>query len=718
MRPVSQTLTLIHRTLCWSFCTSTSTSSSGSFSIKNVTKSNFESALVDLRQHIRLADFVAIDLEMTGITSAPWRESLELDRFDIRYLKVKDSADKFAVVQLGVCPFRWDPSVSSFVAHPHNFYVFPRQELPVSAPSYEFMCQTASLDFLAKYQFDFNTCINEGISYLSRGQEEEARRMFTSLYDNEFLEPHSNHKYMKDKGIIRMADVLFTERMKSKIREWKNGLLHVRNGDHESQGSTKESVKQFETIFYMMRPAVKLHGFTSRQLRLIQLVTKNHFKDLAYICVSGEGTGLQQLLVYTESMNDKDLLMTEVKGIRLKDIELKIKNAVGLRHVIDLLSSEKKLIVGHNCFLDLAHLYSKFIAPLPSTGEDYISSIAKHFPYIIDTKLLLNNNDVFQVMKRKRSTSLAKAFAFLCPEIVSGVKTSRSAYKPCIKVVVQVDDTRSSNWNSGAKHEAGYDAFMTGCIFAQACSHLGINFESQIPSPCLALEEKLQGCINTLYLSWINGDIIDLKTGIRTVESSDTSDHKYRYSKILFPNIVLLWGFPSKLKAAEIKECILKVFGQNSVTSIYHLDETAVFVQFSKAELVSDFLDLKATLEKNNDPISVLHPLSKILDGGSTCAANYEVYKDICESPISEMLFADQAAAIGIKWKTKMFVPKPEEPHQETLGPEDGQFTGSNSPSSKEFEKLVSVLDGLSSRRIASNGLEDSLHCAQSQVGR
>lgn len=38
-------------------------------------------------------------------------------------------------------------------------------------------------------------------------------------------------------------------------------------------------------------------------------VTKNHFKDIAYICVSGEGTSLQQLLVYTDSMNDKDLLM-------------------------------------------------------------------------------------------------------------------------------------------------------------------------------------------------------------------------------------------------------------------------------------------------------------------------------------------------------------------------------------------------------------------------
>lgn len=258
---------------------------------------------------------------------------------------------------------------------------------------------------------------------------------------------------------------------------------------------------------------------------------------------------------------------------------------------------------------------------------------------------------------------------------------------------------------------------MTGCVFAQACSHLGINFESQTPSPSLALEEKLQGCISTLYLSWINGDIIDLKTGKRTVESAGSSDHQYRYSKILFSNIVLLWGFPSKLKAAEIKECICKVFGQSSVTSIYQLDETAVFVQFSKAELVSDFLDLKATLEENNDPISVLHPLSKILDGGCTFAANYEVYKEICESPISEKLFADQAAAIGIRWKTKLFVPKQESSHQENKGTGDGQFTVSNSPE-KEFKKLVSVLNGLSNGRIASNVLADSLHQAQAQIGR
>lgn len=106
-----QTLNLPSISRC--FC-----SSSSSFALKNVTKSNFESSLNDLRRHVKDADFVAIDLEMTGVTSAPWRESFEFDRFDIRYLKVKDSANKFAVVQFGVCPFRWDTQQQSFIAHP------------------------------------------------------------------------------------------------------------------------------------------------------------------------------------------------------------------------------------------------------------------------------------------------------------------------------------------------------------------------------------------------------------------------------------------------------------------------------------------------------------------------------------------------------------------------------------------------------------------------
>ncbi|KAM0063731.1 putative poly(A)-specific ribonuclease [Helianthus debilis subsp. tardiflorus] len=621
VRAFTKTLTLIplYRPSRTAFC-----AASSSFAIKNVTKSNFDSSLADLRRHVRDSDFVAIDLEMTGVTSSPWRESFEFDRFDVRYLKVKDSAEKFAVVQFGVCPFRWDPTKQSFIAHPHNFYIFPRQEVGADDSSYEFLCQTSSIDFLAKYQFDFNTCVKEGISYLSRAQEAD----------------------------VRMSDILFVERMRNKISDWHDDLLQIRNGGSKrTPGDSNDSVNQFQTIFFKTRPAIKLDAFTSRQLRLIKSVVEKSFNDLAYIRVN-DGSSFQQIIVYTDSRLDRDLLMKEVKESQLKEAEMKIEAAIGFRHVIDLLSSEQKLIVGHNCFLDIAHICRKFVGPLPSSLEEYVPLVQKTFPFIIDTKILLNANNILQLKMKKTSTSLAKAFAILCPHIASGVGSFGSALNNSVAVEVQVDDMRSSNWNSGAKHEAGYDAFMTGCIFAQSCNHLGIDFTSH---SMLTKIDKLQHYINHLYLSWSSGDIVDLKTGQTRTESSAPNSYKTQQPKILFPNIVIIWGFSSKLKAREIKESLTKVFGLTSVTSIFHLDKTAVFVQFSKPELVSDFLKLKSEMEKKkNDAIYVLHPFSDILEGGLTGAACYELYKEICESPVSKVLFADQAEAVCVNSEAKV----------------------------------------------------------------
>lgn len=192
---------------------------------------------------------------------------------------------------------------------------------------------------------------------------------------------------------------------------------------------------------------------------------------------------------------------------------------------------------------------------------------------------------------------------------------------------------------------------MTGCIFAQSCSHLGINFEQHSPSDNIADNEKLQKYINLLYLSWTNGDIINLSTGNKISEPFNFKVHKIRQSILRFDRVVLIWGFQHTLKAREIRDCVSKVFGPTSVTSVYHIDQTAVFVKFSKEELVSKFLELKESLDGSNDAISVLHPLAKLLEGGNTRAATYETYKEICSSSISKLLFADQAEAVGIKWK-------------------------------------------------------------------
>lgn len=671
-------------------------SGSVAFPLKHVTKSNFESELGELRRHVGAADFVAIDLEMSGVTSAPWRDSFEFDRSDVRYLKVKDSVEKFSVLQFGVCPFRWDASTHSFVAYPYNFYIFPRQEVPIGGPSYEFLCQTTSIDFLARYQFDFNACIHEGISYLSRQQEHEALRRLDKAYEDELSDAQFNPKEVRDIPLNRVADILFCERMKNRFKEWCDVLLRDRNGGFQLQWNSNHSKEQCQTVFFKMRPALSLAGFTSHQFRLIEWVISKHFKDLTYVRVDDESFSSQHLVVYTESKDDRDLLMKEVKDVCHQGAEMKIQAAIGFRHVIDLLSSERKLIVGHNCFLDIAHVYSKFFGPLPSTAEEFVSSVNKYFPYIVDTKILLNGNFVLRQRMKKCSTSLSSAFVSLCPLIALGTDKLGPAFSQSVKVDVQVDDTRTSIWNSGAKHEAGYDAFMTGCVFAQACSHLGIDFKLDSPSANLAHNEKLCDHINHLYLSWTTADIIDLSTGNKIAETLGAKKSRWQYPKIVFENIVLIWGFQSKLKAREIKEHISKVFGPKSVDSVYHLDESAIFVQFSKAGYVSDFLVLKETLERSDGPVSVLHPLRKLLEGGSTRAASYEVYKKICSSPISKVLFADQAEAVGIKWKTEVKESKLSvEPQENQSFREGNETTISKSADMSTLSSLFETMDSL-----------------------
>ncbi|CAJ1963874.1 unnamed protein product [Sphenostylis stenocarpa] len=639
------------RALARAICSATTTQCVSAFPSKTVTTANFEPSLAELRRHVRSSDFVAIDLEMSGVTSAPWRESLDFDRSDVRYLKVRDSATKFAILQFGVCPFRWDSSNHSFVAYPHNFYIFPRQELAGLGPCDEFLCQTTSMDFLAKYHFDFNACIHEGISYLSREQETKALRSLNSTYDKAWLDI-CKLKDVRDLPQLSTADILFSERMKNKFSEWRDGLLHEQNQEDQSQGITEDS--KFQVIFFEMHPALRLNGFTPHQLKLIQLVIRKHFKDLSYVSVNCEASGSQQLVVYTDSKDELNLLLKKVKEENHRAEKMKIQAAVGFRHVIDLLSSEQKLIVGHNCFLDIAHVHSKFIGPLPGTPEEFVSTVNKCFPHIVDTKILLNTNFMLQEKMKRSRKSLADAFTSFCPQIAAGSRSNDLGSLSHVKVDVEVDDARSSSWNPGGKHEAGYDAFMTGCIFAQLCSDLGIDYKLHDSSKQLALDEILQKYGNRLYLSWMHGDIIDLNTGNKVADSSPSHSLKKRYPKFLFDNIVIIWGFPSTLKANEIRNCISKVFGPTSIVSVFHLDATAVFVQFSKTELVSDFLSLKNTLERSDGTILVLHPLSKLLEGGNTCAANYDTYKEICGSPLSEGLFADQAKAVGIKWKTKL----------------------------------------------------------------
>jgi CAF1 family ribonuclease len=50
---------------------------------------------------------------------------------------------------------------------------------PLDSNDARFVCQASSLEFLTKHRFNFNKFIYEGVPFLSREQEERARRHLT-----------------------------------------------------------------------------------------------------------------------------------------------------------------------------------------------------------------------------------------------------------------------------------------------------------------------------------------------------------------------------------------------------------------------------------------------------------------------------------------------------------------------------------------------------------
>jgi hypothetical protein len=74
-----------------------------------------------------------------------------------RYNKLRQSIEKFIIMEVGISTFRFVHTKNKYEASRYTFYVFPR-----SCPTVDnkFMCQASSLEFLCQHNFDFNKVRN------------------------------------------------------------------------------------------------------------------------------------------------------------------------------------------------------------------------------------------------------------------------------------------------------------------------------------------------------------------------------------------------------------------------------------------------------------------------------------------------------------------------------------------------------------------------------
>lgn len=142
------------------------------------------------------ASFVALDLELTGLTTSDFAQGSYADNLQSRYLKLRDSARNFAMTQLGVCVFR--PAEGGFEALPFCFHCSPclapgeggaelRNKF-MKTSDRRFMCQAESLKFVSQHDFDFNVWIKQGCGYLSRQEEAVCRARIAAEHAKKLID--------------------------------------------------------------------------------------------------------------------------------------------------------------------------------------------------------------------------------------------------------------------------------------------------------------------------------------------------------------------------------------------------------------------------------------------------------------------------------------------------------------------------------------------------
>ncbi|KAI8068731.1 ribonuclease H-like domain-containing protein [Gongronella butleri] len=379
--------------------------------------SDFAGKLSVIKEAIDGCDYMAIDTELSGLHRPAGRAD-HLQTRDFRYQELKEASERFIVVQFGLCTFRWDEPSGRYMAQPFNFYVFPKGLFMRSGPSRVFHVQAQAFEFLAKQAFDFNKWVYQGIPYLTRDEEAAFVAERRRLMNDEMPDIHVDEKERP-----------FLASVNERVQAW----LDDKDKKHNY---------------------INVVAGNAYQRRLVYQEIRKNFPGLStqgrkgFICI-------MKLTAEDQEKRNKE---------KEQLLEKDRLEAVGFRQVIDWISEAKKPLVGHNMLLDISHVIGQFIQPLPETRHEFKELIHDLFPIIVDTKYIAASRSEFtEIMS--------------CGTDLDNLRfeTSRSEFKnPRI-------DAQYHRYMMGKSHEAGYDAYITGCAFIKLMSYLtpGVSFKEE-----------------------------------------------------------------------------------------------------------------------------------------------------------------------------------------------------------------------------------------------
>lgn len=400
-----------------------------------VTRHNFAEVLPLVKQALADCQFFSLDCEMTGLFLAD-KSGNYLDEIHDRYQEMLASSRAFVINQFGLSAFVWEDG--AYRPRTFNFYLFPR---PVEGVDKRFVCQSSSMDFLARCGFDFNKAIYDGIGYMT-----------AATRDQKLAAVDRQRPERSEVLVRRPEDVAFVQATVQAVKEWLQGeeaTLEL------APGNNFQRLLQYQELRRPQFGAADPPGFYVER-------------------VEREGDGAVVLRLTRASSEQVAAWEAEQRRKRIATIN----EAAGFAAVFEAMRECGKPAVGHNLAFDLAYSLHSYAEELPETWEEYKALVGRWFPAgIYDTKhLSAQLPAVFEdtslgyihdgMLKGQLSERLAEFLSGAAAAAAEeGGTAGGAAELPQVEHAPGFERYKGASTEAFA-HEAGYDAYMTGAAFA------------------------------------------------------------------------------------------------------------------------------------------------------------------------------------------------------------------------------------------------------------
>jgi poly(A)-specific ribonuclease len=432
----------------------------------DVDKVSFYPLLIDILTDISSAHFVAIDLELSGVPTKAVGGSGK-PTLQERYLEIKDAAEKYQILQIGLTCVEQDILEEKYIMKPYNFDLSPIINEKGLDVERIFSFQSGAAEFLLSIGFDMSRPFVMGVPYLSRAESKMARQKYATRQDKSAVADIQ----IKPTELEALA---FLDRVRTEINGWVKSpdmdtpnykMIVPESNEFSKEGDRPEELSRFEKrlvhqlvraeypelVTISKRGAIQVVRFNKEREERVAAERKqrveeqiNRQKGFRWIIEAMHGSNISDL-------NLREAARDRVSGIPvfadLDDYKARFHRAQAM------LRGNPKVIVGHNCFLDMVYLYKTFIGDLPDTVEQFQVKLHELWPVIIDTKYMSTHN---------------------CGDInpVSSLQQIAEQLSTLEIPPVHIDSQHSKYNNVEAFHEAGYDSFLTAQVAVRLSAKL------------------------------------------------------------------------------------------------------------------------------------------------------------------------------------------------------------------------------------------------------